>query len=169
MNILIVDGYNALHAMPDLRPLLEKDREAARDRLIHRLSEFAVAAGVEVIVVFDARGDQAVVEKAVDGINVRFGNGRRSADQIIERRVFELRERGMRDVVVATNDRAIGDVVVPMGAAVISIATLIADLSHHRRGPQSKPSTPSSRSGRLEDQIDPDLRAQLEAMRRNKG
>ena len=166
MRVLIVDGYNALNATDTGRDLLRVDQEGARLHLIHQLSEFAVADAADVTVVFDAHGAiGATSQQVVDGVTVRFGSRRQSADHIIERLVFDLRSRGVRDVVVATNDRLIGDVVAPMGAAVVTVAKLYEEMGHARTDtPRRPPGTGGP--ARLEDGVDADVREQLERMRR---
>jgi hypothetical protein len=165
MKELIVDGYNALHALERYAHSLDSDLEQARDGLVHELSEHAVVAGLSVTVIFDAHKSEGVAtEKLVDGVRVIFGTKRQSADHLIERRTYEAtRSVAPRDIVVATNDRLVGDVVRSMGAAVISIKTLDADLRTDygatARGPEGRPE-------RLEDGMDEQTRAAFERMRR---
>lgn len=165
MKELIVDGYNALHALERYAHLLDSDLEQARDGLIHELSEHAVVAGLNVTVIFDAHKSEGVAtEKVVDGVRVIFGTKKQSADHLIERRTYDAaRSVAPRDVVVATNDRLVGDVVRSIGAAVISIAALDADL---RTDYGSERSGSPGRTPRLEDDMDAQTRAAFERMRR---
>jgi uncharacterized protein len=162
---LIVDGYNALHALERYAHSLDSDLEQARDGLIHELSEHAVVAGRSVTVIFDAHKSEGVAqEKVVDGVRVIFGTRKQSADHLIERRTYEAtRSTAPRDVVVASNDRLIGDVVRSMGAAVISIKTLDFDLRADYGG--AAPGA-TGRTERLEDGMDSQTRAAFEKMRR---
>jgi len=118
-----------------------------------------------VTVIFDAHKAEGVAtEKMVDGVRVMFGTKKQSADHLIERRTYEAtRSVAPRDVVVATNDRLVGDVVRSLGAAVISIATLGADL---RTDYGSAASGSTGRAERLEDGMDEQTRAAFERMRR---
>jgi predicted RNA-binding protein with PIN domain len=165
MKELIVDGYNALHALERYAHSLDSDLEQARDGLVRELSEHAVAAEVNVTVIFDAhKSEGTATERVVDGVRVIFGTKKQSADHLIERRTYEAtRGTARRDVVVATNDRLIGDVVSSMGAAVISIATLDGDL---RRDYGKERSGSPARTPRLEDDMDAQTRAAFERMRR---
>jgi predicted RNA-binding protein with PIN domain len=117
---LVVDGYNVIHAWPDLRLLLGESLELARDRLVERLATLAQVTGVEVTVVFDAhrrRGGRESQEVR-DGVRIVFTGQARSADQVIERMAFEA--RGRRDpMLVATSDSTHRAMLRGMGAAVI--------------------------------------------------
>jgi predicted RNA-binding protein with PIN domain len=165
MKELIVDGYNALHALERYVHSLDSDLEQARDGLVHELSEHAVVAGLNITVIFDAHKSEGVpTEKIVDGVRVIFGTRKQSADHLIERRTYQAaRSVAPRDVVVATNDRLVGDIVRSIGAAVISIATLDADL---RTEYGSTAKGGAGRAERLEDGMDEQTRAAFERMRR---
>jgi uncharacterized protein len=123
---VIVDGYNVVHAWPELKRLLTgASLEAARDRLIQRLSVFGMVVGADVTVVFDAHHSTARTnsEETVDGVRVIFTRKGHSADHVIERMAYEASEAG--DVItVATSDRFQRDLVRGMGGAVISALEL---------------------------------------------
>jgi predicted RNA-binding protein with PIN domain len=123
---VIVDGYNVIHAWPQLKKLLgEASLEAARDRLIGRLSVFGMVAGADVTVVFDAHHSAARSnsEELVEGVHVLFTRKGHSADHAIERIAYAASEVG--DVItVATSDRFQRDLVRGMGGAVISALEL---------------------------------------------
>ena len=126
MERVIVDGYNVVHAWPELKRLLTgASLEAARDRLVERLSVFGMVAVADVTVVFDAHHSAARMnsEQTVDGVRVIFTRKGHSADHIIERMAYEATEAG--DVItVATSDRFQRDLVRGMGGAVISALEL---------------------------------------------
>lgn len=52
--VLLVDGYNVIHAWKDLKELAEADLGAARDALTDRLCNYQGFTGAKVILVFDA-------------------------------------------------------------------------------------------------------------------
>jgi predicted RNA-binding protein with PIN domain len=126
MERVVVDGYNVIHAWPQLKRLLgEASLEAARDKLIERLSVFGLVAGAEVTVVFDAHHSNArtSTEEMVEGVHVLFTRKGHSADHAIERIAYGASQVG--DVItVATSDRFQGDLVRGMGGAVISALEL---------------------------------------------
>jgi len=123
---VIVDGYNVIHAWPQLKRLLgDASLEAARDKLIDRLSVFGMVAGADVTVVFDAHHSTARSnsQENVEGVHVLFTRKGHSADHAIERIAYEASQVG--DVItVATSDRFQRDLVRGMGGAVISAQEL---------------------------------------------
>lgn len=126
MERVIVDGYNVIHAWPQLKRLLgDASLEAARDRLVERLSVFGMVAGVDVTVVFDAHHSTArsSSEETIEGVHVLFTRKGHSADRAIERIAYEASQAG--DVItVATSDRSQRDLVRGTGGAVISAEEL---------------------------------------------
>ena len=126
MERVIVDGYNVIHAWPQLKRLLDDaSLEAARDKLIERLSVFGMVAGADVTVVFDAHHSTARTssEELVEGVHVMFTRKGHSADHAIERIAYEASQAGDA-ITVATSDRFQRDLVRGMGGAVISALEL---------------------------------------------
>jgi predicted RNA-binding protein with PIN domain len=123
---LIVDGYNVVHAWTSLKRLVsEASLEAAREKLVERLSVLGMISGESVTVVFDAHHSAAMSnsEETVDGVRVVFTRRGHSADHAIERIAYRASEEG--DVItVATSDRFQRDLVRGMGGAVISALEL---------------------------------------------
>lgn len=126
MQLLVVDGYNVLHAWTSLKRLAsEASLEAAREKLVERLAVLGMITGESVVVVFDAHHSAAMSnsEETVDGVRVVFTRRGHSADHVIERLAYQSSERG--DVItVATSDRFQRDLVRGMGGAVISALEL---------------------------------------------
>ena len=122
MERLIVDGYNVVHAWKSLKQLASNaSLEAAREKLIERLSVLGLVTGEEVTLVFDAHHSSALTNSAetVEGVRVVFTRKGHSADHAIERLAYEASQAG--DVItVATSDRFQRDLVRGMGGAVIS-------------------------------------------------
>ena len=126
MERLIVDGYNIVHAWTSLKRLAsDASLEAAREKLIERLSVLGLVTGEEVTVVFDAHHSASAVSSAemVEGVRVMFTRKGQSADHAIERLAYQANQAG--DVItVATSDRFQRDLVRGMGGAVISALEL---------------------------------------------
>jgi uncharacterized protein len=122
---LVVDGYNIIHAWPSLKRLLGVSLEAARDKLIERLSIYGLVTGADVTVVFDShqKSSHSDAEQLVEGVRVIFTRRGHSADQVIERIAYEATGAG-GVVTVATSDHSQGDMVRGMGGAVISATEL---------------------------------------------
>lgn len=124
MERLIVDGYNVIHAWPSLKRLLgEASLEAARDRLVERLSVLSMVTGADVTVVFDSHRAAASSEEVVGGVRVMFTRQGHSADHAIERMAYQASEAG-DGITVATSDRFQRDLVRGMGGAVIGALEL---------------------------------------------
>ena len=125
MERLVVDGYNIIHAWPALKRLLGVSLEAARDKLIERLSVYGLVTGADVTVVFDShqKASGANAEQLVEGVRVIFTRRGHSADQVIERIAYEATGAG-GVVTVATSDHSQSDMVRGMGGAVISATEL---------------------------------------------
>jgi predicted RNA-binding protein with PIN domain len=125
MERLIVDGYNVIHAWPTLKRLLGVSLEAARDKLVERMSVYGLVTGTEVTVVFDAHHSSALTnaEETVEGVRVLFTRKGHSADHAIERIAYGATEAGDA-VTVATSDRFQSDLVRGMGGGVISAPEL---------------------------------------------
>jgi len=120
--LLIVDGYNVIHAWDSLKRLMNSaSLEAARDQLIDRLSVLGMVTGEEVTVVFDAHHSRAMSnsEQTIDGVRVIFTRRGHSADHSIERLAYLASEKG-EVITVATSDRFQRDLVRGMGGAVIT-------------------------------------------------
>jgi predicted RNA-binding protein with PIN domain len=126
MERVIVDGYNVIHAWPQLKRLLgDASLEAARDKLVERLSVFGMVVGADVTVVFDAHHSAARTnsEELVEGVHVVFTRKGHSADHVIERIAYDASQTGDA-ITVATSDRFQRDLVRGMGGAVISAPEL---------------------------------------------
>ncbi len=126
MERVIVDGYNVIHAWASLKKLMtEASLEAARDKLVDRLSVLGTVTGADVTVVFDAHHSTARTnsEELVEGVHVLFTRKGHSADHAIERIAYQVGQAA--DIItVATSDRFQRDLVRGMGGAVISALEL---------------------------------------------
>ena len=125
MERLVVDGYNVIHAWPELKKLLAVSLEVARDRLIERMSVYATVAESDVTVIFDAHqtASRKNAEQTVEGVRVIFTRKGYKADHAIERLAYEARDAG-DPIMVATSDRFQADLVRGMGGGVISAVEL---------------------------------------------
>jgi predicted RNA-binding protein with PIN domain len=174
MRVLIVDGYNIIHAWPELKSALDRSGlEESRRLLTAALAEYGAVRGVRVTVVFDAPPKRtASTAEVVDGVTVRFGGASGSADHVIERLAYKAARAGTAgEVMVATSDRLMRDMVRAMGVTTIDARSLEAEV----RGALGELGRDAERlrdqaqfARRLEDRLDPEVRAALEAMRRGR-
>lgn len=130
--LLIVDGYNVLHAWPELRRTGSGDLEAARQRLADRLAEYEAARGVRAILVFDGgtrRGPAGPI--GAYAVETLFSSKGLSADHLIERRIVEIRDAtdDYLPITVITSDRLIHSLAMRERAAVTGAAAFVHELA----------------------------------------
>jgi len=123
---LLVDGSNILHAWPELRALLKRDRDAARSRLSQLLSAIHDEEQVRLTLVFDGRGEDLTVEypgtlKTYAHIYTPTGT---TADDVIEQLVGQADDPAK--CFVATDDRAERQTIEATGASGVSAKELAA-------------------------------------------
>ena len=123
---LLIDGANVLHASPELRELLKRDRDTARSQLIQQVAAIHDGEQIRVTVVFDGRGSELIVERPLGEVtfSVVYTPSSLTADDVIEQYVG--RSANPADCVVATGDRAEAQTVRATGAHVISPDELLA-------------------------------------------
>ena len=120
----MVDGSNIMHAWPELRRLLKRDRDAARSRLSQALSVLHDAERLRVSLVFDGKGAELSVERPSGHATFShvYTPSGTTADEVIEKIVGQSRRPG--DCLVATDDRAERQTTEALGAAGLSAADL---------------------------------------------
>ncbi len=121
---LLIDGSNIMHAWPELRALLKRDRAAARSRLSQAAGILHDVERIRVSLVFDGRGPDVVVEQPsgqATFVHLYSPSGM-TADDVIEQMVGKARAPGL--CLVATDDRAERQTVEASGAAGLSAADL---------------------------------------------
>ena len=123
---LLVDGANLLHAWPELRTLMKRDRDAARSLLMQRLSGLHDSEQVRVTLVFDGRGDELVVERPFGHVtfSVLYTPSSLTADDVIEQLVGRAADPSSCHV--ATGDQAERQTIEAAGAVWVPPADLAA-------------------------------------------
>jgi predicted RNA-binding protein with PIN domain len=116
---LIVDGNNAIHAIPDLLVILSSDRQAAREALLSLLQPIHDVEGCRLTVVFDGREGIGSIQKR--GNNARFcvvySSSEQSADGVIEQMLLAAKSPDV--ITVATNDNLIRSCAYEVGASAV--------------------------------------------------
>lgn len=122
---LLVDGYNVIHADPDLKRLVQGDLELARARLVELLSEYARIRETDVVVVFDGHAGVSPhgSDEVVLGVRVIFSARGETADAVLES--LALRADDPRLTTVATSDRATQEAVFSRGVMRMSARELV--------------------------------------------
>jgi predicted RNA-binding protein with PIN domain len=152
--LLVVDGYNLLHADPGYVAAADIDIDEARRRLVDDVAVFAQGR-YQAIVVFDGGG---VAPHMPVWVSIEW-SGAGEADTIVEALAFSARAEG-RPCVVVTTDRATRDVVFGRGVDVVSSATMLEHLAISEAETREEGGRP--RRITLGDRIDPATRATLE-------
>jgi predicted RNA-binding protein with PIN domain len=117
--LLIIDGYNVIHRIPELKPSLEAGLENARTRLALQVSAWNHDhPAYECVIVFD--GDESVSgggESFLAGVRCVFSRKAHGADARI---VGFVRESGGRaaDITVVSDDNFVGNNCRAHGASV---------------------------------------------------
>lgn len=140
---ILVDGYNLLHAWPDLAPGFPRHSEEARDELTRCLQQFQDEKDIPVSLIFDGsqtrnspkyhpnlnkkrskRGKKNSPDTLVD-VEVIYSPPGMSADNAIERVAYRLKDYGR--VLVVTNDSLERNTVTAFGAATMSCQSFIQE------------------------------------------
>ncbi len=127
-----IDGYNVIHFSSVLKPLAMRDFESARDALIEKVAAFCAFTRCPTIIVFDGRGRRSAAtapRSDVPGLKVLYSHGDKTADAMIERIVYEAKER--RDIIVVTGDRGIRGFCQSLGALVMEPDHFLANVREH--------------------------------------
>ena len=101
---LLIDGYNVIFGWDELKEIARDNLEAARNKLIEKISTYKLFKKYEIILVFDAykvRGNRGETEK-IDGITIVYTKEAQTADSYIEMATKDLIKN--YKVTVATSD-----------------------------------------------------------------
>ena len=125
---LIVDGNNAMNAIPSLARELEMDRNLARDSMLRLLEPLATGDHCVLTVVFDGRGGRSSLSKHANMKNytVIHSSSSQGADGVIERML--MASKHPERIVVATNDGLIRNCAYECGASAMRIEDLVSQL-----------------------------------------
>ena len=118
MKVLIVDGYNAIHKIPEMDDLLDESLEDARSAITDLAGEYQRRCGgiAEVHVVFDGRDEYRAFSSGKPN-QVFSGTG--EGDRSIIRLAQDKSERF--HVIVVSDDNRVGNSCRAAGATVISV------------------------------------------------
>ena len=169
MVTVLLDGYNVIHAVPELARQLDRSLEAAREALVNLCREYRTRRGdvTRLYVVFD--GDDAGARGPQEdrgGVTVLFTQRREEAD---ERILSVIRAEGGRSrFVVVSNDTHIFNNARALGARVISVHTFYGQIRLARPTRSTPPAVDDKMplSTRDAQRVTEEYRKSLESRRR---
>ena len=125
---VLVDGYNIIHAWPELADLARQNMDSARGKLLDILTNYAAYKGCELIAVFDAYLVKGHDEEAFDynGIHVVFTKEAETADGFIER--FTHVHASDYRITVATSDGLEQIIIRGAGSLVLSAREFLSEI-----------------------------------------
>lgn len=125
---LLVDGYNIIHAWPELKELTEDNMDGARMKLLDTLSNYQGIRRCQIIVVFDAYRVQGHFEEVIDYHNIHtvFTREAQTADQYIEKFAHDNQKK--YDITVATSDGLQQLIIRGAGSALFSARELKVEI-----------------------------------------
>lgn len=130
---LLVDGYNIVFAWEELARLAQENLDAARYKLMDRLSNYQGYTGLNLICVFDAykvKGSHRSIEK-YHNIDVVYTKEAETADMYIEKVTLDIGRK--HQVTVATSDRLEQLIISGHGAVRITAMRLKEEIEQAER------------------------------------
>ena len=129
---LLIDGYNMIYAIDDLKEFTADNMMAARDKLLDYISDYQAVRGMNVIVVFDAYKVPGHGTEIFDyhNIHVVYTRQAETADQYIAK--FAIEKHKQYDISVASNDGMIQLIITGAGARRMSVNDLKMDMDAAR-------------------------------------
>ncbi|MEA3423445.1 MAG: NYN domain-containing protein [Bacillota bacterium] len=137
---LIIDAYNVINAIDELKIDINSDFEKAREDFIHKMIELGHYTKENVIIVFDAYLVKNRKEKKEnrDGVEIVFTKYTQTADSYIEKLVSELSQSILNEVRVVTKDFDEQQIVMGKGAIRVLPRELYYEYNHMSRKIQKK-------------------------------
>ena len=126
--LLIVDGYNIIFALPELKELSKINIDSAKDALKDMLANYQGFTGCRLMVVFDGyrkKGNPGSIEKYFE-LEVVHTKQDETADAYIERTVHDLISKYR--ITVATNDNLEQLTILSQGALRMSAGMLVQEM-----------------------------------------
>jgi predicted RNA-binding protein with PIN domain len=102
---IIVDGYNLIYQFPELRRMIERDLESARDGLLNYLLLYARENHIHITVVFDGDSRNSFINNKKRYLQIRFSKYPEKADLLIKKMIEETKKTV--SLLVVSSDREI--------------------------------------------------------------
>ena len=167
--VLLVDGYNIIHAWPELKEISKLSLEEARHALVEIMQDFQGYKAYQIIVVFDAYMISGGLEKKLKygQVEVVFTKENETADHYIERWA-DVAPKNVQ-VFVATSDHLQQTIELSRGAVRVSARELWDQVKSFRKEiGKIYLEKPEIRSNPLENWASPEIIEVLERWRRQR-
>ncbi|MDP8218197.1 MAG: NYN domain-containing protein [Candidatus Theseobacter exili] len=103
MPSFIVDGYNLIYKIPELRKILDVNLENARNSLLQYVSGYSQGKNLSVAVVFDGSQDESIVyPHRIQGVRAIYSPPGKKADDVIVSMAKRASKPG--EIIVVTAD-----------------------------------------------------------------
>lgn len=157
--ILLIDGYNVINRVPELKPSLEGGLENARSRLALQISTWSHDhPGCECVIVFD--GDKKFAggrDQRLAGVRCIFSPASHGGDDEIIRFVRDYKGR-TSDITVVSDDNNVGNNCRAHGASVQPSSFIMTGKSRQAGGRFKAPADGKGLSKKAASDIDKELR-----------
>jgi predicted RNA-binding protein with PIN domain len=160
---IIVDGYNLLCGTPRYAALMDRDIDAARERLIADLGA-RVVEGAMITIVFDGGGNPTSdgLSREVGGVSVIFSPSGTEADTVIEGLAAAARDAG-EPVEVVTSDGATRWTAMGGSVTVTRAAAFAGELAEDEASWRAEDAAPRRRTT-VADGVDQNTRMRLDLL-----
>lgn len=162
---LLVDGYNIIHAWPELEELAAENMDGARIKLLDTLCDYQGIRKCRIIVVFDAYRVQGHAEEVTDYHNIHmvFTKEAQTADQYIEKFAYDNRKKYA--ITVATSDGLQQVIIRGAGSALLSARELKLEIDGVKeRLRKEYHELQGIKRNYLADELSPAVKEQVEKM-----
>ncbi len=150
MQKIIVDGYNVLHADPELKRMIRQDLQKARRILVHRLTDYLGDRRVQVTLVFDGRGGMTDVDVEIPGkLQILYSAAGETADELIVG-MLERSDSPRRFIVVTSDMADIGRTARAMGAGLLSSRDFLSRIQRAAPAPAPEEAADGETPGDLD-------------------
>lgn len=164
---LIVDGYNLIGANSRLFAESKISLQLAREEVLKRLSEYQALQNYEIICVFDAyevKSQEAVIDYY--GISVIYTKEKETADEYIERFVYDNYHPHLCDISVVTSDLTEQNAIFAYGAYRIPSREMWLNLAEADKNISAHIETINEKLPRTKLDISDEVLAKMEKLRR---
>lgn len=171
---VLVDGYNVIHAWPELAELSKENIEHARDKLSEIMSGYGAFKDYAVILVFDAQGtsEPESCREETGHLMIVYTKEGETADSYIEKTAYMLarRPRSASNVYVVTSDWMEQRIILGAGAYRISARELYQDIKNtgHMLKQTFSENALNRRRHELGNRLSGDVMKQLDEIRRRR-